>query len=80
MTRANNKLDASSSLASGDDDGAVCYLCLDGGDDDAGSAVAAATVLVEAVMRDLSTFRALLIMQQPKVSRLVACRNSLRRG
>ena len=34
MTRANNKLDTSSSLASSDDDGAVCYLCLDGGVDD----------------------------------------------
>ena len=32
-----NELDASSSLASSEDDGAaVCYLCLDGGDDDAG--------------------------------------------
>jgi len=32
-----NEVDASSSLASSDDDGvAVCYLCLDGGDDDAG--------------------------------------------
>ena len=30
-----NEVDASSSLASGDDDGAVCYLCLDGGVDEA---------------------------------------------
>jgi len=31
-----NELDASSSLASGDDGVAVCYLCLDGGDDESG--------------------------------------------
>ena len=30
-----NEVDPSSSLASGDDDGAVCYLCLDGGVDEA---------------------------------------------
>jgi len=37
MTRANNEVDAStSSLASGDHDGAVCYLCLDGGVDESG--------------------------------------------
>ena len=37
MMNAHDAVDATSSLASGDDDGAaVCYLCLDGGDDDAG--------------------------------------------
>jgi hypothetical protein len=31
-----NEVDTTSSLASGDDDGAVCYLCLDGGVDESG--------------------------------------------
>ena len=74
-----NEVDASSLLALSDDGVAVCYLCLDGGLDDA---ISRCDVIVraEAQMRDLSTSHALLIMQQPKVNKRVIRMNSGIRG
>jgi hypothetical protein len=60
-----------SSPASGDEGEAVCYLCLNGGGATKLISHCDVTVLVEGQMLDLSISRALLILQKPKVSRLM---------
>ena len=62
---------ASSSLAYDDDQEVVCYLCLDGGVDEAGQPLRRDCVLVEGLTPDLSISHALSIMHQPKVYGLV---------
>jgi hypothetical protein len=67
---ATKDVDASSLLAASDDVEAVCYLCLDGGVDEADQPLRRDCLAV-AQMPDLSTSRALLDMQKPKVCRHV---------